>query len=55
MALVVQPRFAKATQGTPLAYKASFLGWELGIVSQVLDGARCQIRLPIPIPKLIKE
>ena len=32
------PRFAKPTQGTQLVYKTSLPGWELEIVSQVLDG-----------------
>jgi len=37
-AQAVQPRFAKPTQDTPLVYKTSLPGWELGIASQVLDG-----------------
>jgi hypothetical protein len=44
-ALAVQSFFAKATQDTQLVYKTSLPAWELGIVSQVLDGC-----FPVPPP-----
>ena len=37
--MAVLPRFAKATHGTPPDCQSSLPGWELGIASQVLDGA----------------